>query len=620
MSGRLPSRHGAASLVFVFSGLVLASWPTAQAPAQTPPPRAGTALVSGRVLDAITSAPLDDAIVTIESNAIDGPAPFERRRQLTDGQGRFAFAGLPASRVRVTVDRSGYMPGEYRRRSPESSGAPLDVAEGQQITNADVSMWKYASITGRVLDEAGEPMVGVEVNVLRRGIAPAGFARLSQPEGRPYSRTDDRGTYRFGTLRPGQYVVVVPSKIATVPVGVWTSGALRGDASGAIGETAPLGNPRNIRIGDHVVAILNSAPVPPAPAKDGMLPAYRSTFHPSAVASQDAETVTVGAGEDRTGIDVQLRPVQTSRVSGQITGPEGPLASTSLRLVPAGAVADDLSDPAAASAITDADGRFLMLAVPHGQYVLRVLTQSVPTTGRPAGSKPALWIEESVTVNQAEVRNLSYVARPVPKIQGRIEFAGGRSVPPEAITLIISSEDPGPNRTVNPRVEKDNMFAAELRPGWYTVIAVAGSGMWCTSTVAADRNINDEPVEIRDRDLTGVVVSCGAEPSRLSGTVRDERGVADRGARVVFFSADRRHWAGATARPGRFGQSGTTDTGSYALTNLIPGDYFVAAVSGPGATLWRDPRVLETLSRQASRVTIVAGESRSQDLRTVVLR
>ena len=58
-----------------------------------------------------------------------------------------------------------------------------------------IRLWKGGAITGRVLDEAGEPLVDVAVAAVQR----SSDGRLLTG---PTARTDNRGVYRLGTLTP----------------------------------------------------------------------------------------------------------------------------------------------------------------------------------------------------------------------------------------------------------------------------------------------------------------------------------------------------------------------------------------------------------------------------------
>ena len=68
-------------------------------------------------------------------------------------------------------------------------------------------------ISGTVTDEAGEPVIGVELRAFERRYL-AGQRRLV-PGGTQL--TDDRGVYRFGTLQPGDYLVAFVSREVTMP-------------------------------------------------------------------------------------------------------------------------------------------------------------------------------------------------------------------------------------------------------------------------------------------------------------------------------------------------------------------------------------------------------------------
>src|ERR1700733_2883391 len=116
--------------------------------------------VIGRVVDGSSGAPIVDALVATPGRPGDVCQ--------TDGQGRFVFFDLPAGPLVFTARRDGYAPG--------SSVAPLsgrvDSAFGEQPLISDggrepstvtVWLWRYASISGQVTDERGDPVVDAAV-------------------------------------------------------------------------------------------------------------------------------------------------------------------------------------------------------------------------------------------------------------------------------------------------------------------------------------------------------------------------------------------------------------------------------------------------------------------------
>src|SRR5688572_29714781 len=77
--------------------------------AQAPP-----TLVAGQVVDAISTRPVGDVVVTLSVSGSSGLGPVAtaaQRKVLTVGSGRFAFQGLPAGRYSITATRPGYVTG-----------------------------------------------------------------------------------------------------------------------------------------------------------------------------------------------------------------------------------------------------------------------------------------------------------------------------------------------------------------------------------------------------------------------------------------------------------------------------------------------------------------------------
>jgi hypothetical protein len=82
-----------------------------------------------------------------------------------------------------------------------------------------------------------------------------------------------------------------------------------------------------------------------------------------------ATPVEVRAGEERYGIDLQLRPVGAFRVSGSIDGPRDVIDGLTVRLIPAGLDALGLGAEVATT-LVGSDGRFMFLNVPSGRYTI----------------------------------------------------------------------------------------------------------------------------------------------------------------------------------------------------------------------------------------------------------
>ena len=145
----------------------------------------------------------------------EGPVPLPQRAD----RARSRCARRSAATFRTAGSRGR---AASDRRSARIS--PAATASGGRADCSSRSIWPTASrsptsssssgraarSTGPYVDEAGEPLVDVFVAAARR----SSDGRLLNG---PSVRTDDRGAYHFGTLVPGDYVIVVPQMQAAMP-------------------------------------------------------------------------------------------------------------------------------------------------------------------------------------------------------------------------------------------------------------------------------------------------------------------------------------------------------------------------------------------------------------------
>jgi len=590
---------------------------SAQTPSPaTQKPAVGTGVIAGRVVEADSTRPVPEAIVELQAGEAG------RRRVMTDDQGRFAFVNLPAGQYHLVADQYGYLRSAYGRSRPEGAPAPIQLADSQRFTDATIPMWRMASITGRVVDEFGEPVARVSVRGLRR-TATAGRIDL-EPSGVISTATDDRGIYRLSRLAPGDYAVMVSAKLSTFPVDILRD-ALTSRVNLGVGEVARLGDSRYLQIGDQVIATMSagSGTLPPAPDSSGRFRVFQTTYYPTATVVEEAEVMRIAAGDERTGVDIRLVAVPAVSISGRIAGPDGPVSLTPFRLVRAGgSAAYETYDNETATGITTADGSFKLLGVPRGRYLLRVgatSIQSAESSTRATGAKaPLAAVSDPIVVGDADVTGVSVTAYPLPTLRGRIEMSDPVApVPPESIELILEAFDSGSMRVANPRVDKSYAFTTLLLPGRYIFSGFAGTSR-CASVLVNGKEVGDALVPIGYEDVE-LVFKCGGNMSRVTGRIRDSNGNADQGAQAVVFPADRRHWT-TDVRPLRFAFGRPNTSGVFTISNLPAGEYFVAAVPDAIGRTWQDPRVLETLARTAARITLSPGDLRSIDLTSVPVK
>jgi hypothetical protein len=355
-------------------------------------PATGTATISGTVKSVATGNPIVAAVVTV---SISTPGAMLRTslRQLTDAQGRFVFRDLPAGRgYSVTATRAGFIDAEFGQTVPFGPAERVTLTEGQWFNRAEILMWKPGAVSGRIVDEHGDPAVGVYVRVLAQQLI-AGHVRLLAGAA---AKTDDRGEYRIAGLLPGRYLVAVPSVQSTVLSNMSLKAEAAGSETTRVLERQLFSSslPRAPRVDGALDLdatnrlIVGNYLTPPATA-NGRSQTYPITFHPSVTAVASAVAVELRAAEERRGVDIALRPVAAVRVAGRVQGPLSDIAGSLLRLMPAGL--EELGTGSeAATTFVDAEGRFVFLNVAAGSYTIDARRAVAELTFASAGSGEVL--------------------------------------------------------------------------------------------------------------------------------------------------------------------------------------------------------------------------------------
>jgi len=662
--------------------------PTGQPPGQAQTPPKSTAFILGQVVDGSTGQPIPEAIVTLRRSgggargaapgrggdagsvaaaiameqAMAGRGGPQEQRLMTGGDGRFVFHSLPPGNFALTVSLNGYsstlasnaanfsgiaaMAGLNIPSSGANSPTMITLAEGQRMSDAKLRLWKNAAIMGTVQDDGGEPAVGLIVQAMSR-IVLAGRARYL-PVGT--GRTDDRGAYRIASMQPGDYIVVIPQAPAAVPAAMMETmmkGLGGGDVSGMMGMVDLASSGVNIgaamqggvRLGNYMVASASGAP--PILAADGKLFVYQTAFYPGVAVPVQAEVITLKSGDERGGVNFQLRLTPTARVSGVATGPTGPMGNLGMRLVvPADGVTSD-SEFDVATVVTAADGSFTFFGVPPGQFLLRGQKEArtndmagamaMMGMGRgaavPAGPAKSVFGQAMISVGSTDLEGVTFQLAEGATLAGRVEFTSttGRAQPPTTniqVTLVpADGRNPGGFGGNRNRLTATNTFeTANYGPGKYFLQVQGSPASWqLKSATVGGRDVLDAPIELRDTDVTGVLITFSDEQFTLSGTVTVTGAQKADEAIVYVFPADHRAWIENGMNPRRSRSTRTAANGTYSFSLLPPGDYLAVAVDRADEGNLQDPAFIEALSRLGTRVSVVSAKQ-SQDLTTMKVK
>jgi hypothetical protein len=527
------------------------------------------------------------------------------------------FLDLPPGSFSLVSEKPGWVQGAYGRAWPGGLPQTLVLGEGERVTDVSLTMWRLAAISGTVRDEVGDPVVWVPVRAWQK--------LAGQPHWRTVATamTDDRGAFRLAQLPPGEYMVVVPSTQSSVtapsqPVRIGGTSApdwhgiasMFANAPNArwMSEFASLSPPdRSVAVGR--TWLTSTIPIASRQEDDATY-VYPTTFHPASALSQDATIIALRAGEERAGIDVDLRPTKTYTVAGMVTrnGAAVPtFPRTSLQLLPAversaAARGRARAQIPIATTATDTGGAFTFVGVPAGDFMLVAEFQSSPRPGAEVA-----WARVPITVSDASVGDVLIQLRETHALSGRVELTDSSSPPTgprlESLWVTLEAVNPAEGKTASGPVSADGAFSVSGLTGASYYIRVDSRALrpWQLDAVVVNgRDVIDDAVVV-DGGVRDVVIRLVDSVSEISGRVTTTAG-PDAQASVVVFPADMDVSTEIPAR--RLAITRVDRNGYYTFSGLPSGRYFLAAISDERAAAWSNEALLKSLSGRATRVDL----------------
>lgn len=259
----------------------------------------------------------------------------------------------------------------------------------------------------------------------------------------------------------------------------------------------------------------------------------------------------------------------------------------------------------------DRQGRFAYSALSPGRYVIAARTAAVP----------AAWATADVTMSGSD-QSIAMTLQPSMSLTGRVTFDGTQLKPPSPLTtvrLTLAAVDGGAvAMVVAPTyAAADGTFTfTGVVPGTYRLAATvpAASSGWALRAALVDgADTLDRGFEVRPgRNVEGVTIAFTDHPTELTGALQAPAGALASDYFIIVFPADRSAWGPGSRRTT---MARPTNTGSYSVRNLPPGDYFLAAVADVELNAWFDSAFLEPLVPAALRLTLAESEKKTQDLR-----
>jgi hypothetical protein len=574
------------------------------------PQGAPVGTIQGTVLRQGTNDPVADVQISI-AFATAGRGAASSLTALSDNAGRFVINNVPVGNAVVRAQLQGYFGAPVDGASPTLATAAATVTAGQ-TTEIRVLMIPGGTISGKVIDASGKPLIETRVQALRLAYQNGALAPQTAGE----RTTDDRGEYRIFRLAPGEYFIVATPQRPSVS-----------------GPANPATPPRDIPV---------------------------RTFYPSIEDMTTAIPVVVRGGDDMAGMDIRVRSVPAARISGKVISTlSGPAVRPFATAVgPAGEVRPSIADVSLVrqnrSASDDvvggsiraaADGTFEIQNVLPGSYEL--IARLPITIGWGDANPPPLAAAASafgrttLTVRAPSTDNVTVTIRPGMDLRGTVVVDGKPT--PAAVRISLQADDLAGAGVMSavlsqvaafePAISPDGSFLIPMVPeAHYRFVVtprapqiITQGATQQTASVRAPQadlvplpanayvaDIRQAGVSVYDNGLAGasagqatIEVLINTNPGSLEGTVtRDQRPAAN--ATVVLVPETNRR-----QNPALYKVARSDAQGRFTFTLIPPGLYKVFAWDSIQASAYQNAGFLEKVETRGVGVSITPGSRSS---------
>ena len=516
--------------------------------------------IDGQAVTAVTGEPLKKTQVTMNSlgghtNATPGA--------VTDAGGRFVIENIDPGRYNVSAERNGFVRFQYGARGPGRPGTPLTLSAGQRTRDLVFRLFPQGVITGKVVDEDGEPVERAQIRAMRYRFV-RGKKQMTAPGS---ASTDDQGEYRLFGLEPGKY---------------YLSATYR--PNNGMGVTQDQ--------------------KPAAEANEG----YAPTYYPGTTDPTAATVIPVSAGAILGGVDVTLRKTRTVQIRGHVVNPagEGLPQFIVVGLMPKeGGIQGGFLTGSSRGTVQRRDGAFQIRDVVPGSYFLTAQWPS--ETGH-------RMLRQALEVGNSNLDNVNVVLTPFVSLRGQVRVDGSAEVNLATINISLSPQATIPMGGAYARVADDGTFTLDnINADSYSVLV---SGLPATFYVKSIRMGDVDALE-SGLDLTrsgpGVLdILVNPNGGEIDGTVVDPHGQFAAGATVVLVP-DAKHRDHAEL----FKRSASDSSGHFSFQGISPGEYKLFAWEDVENGAYQDPEFLQPFENQGESVGIREGGRENRQLKLI---
>jgi protocatechuate 3,4-dioxygenase beta subunit len=546
-----------------FIAFLLAFVVNAQAAAQSKPPleKRNECSVAGMIIKLAGSEPLRGSNVQLSST--DDRALSTSI--VTDVAGRFTLKGIAPGHYRLRVSKNGFVDQQYGERKPGDPGSILTLRPGQDLKDLLFRMLPSAVISGRILDEDGDPLPFVEVSALRQVYSDGKRKLASEAQ----FQTNDLGEYRLFGLPPGKYFV------SAVYHGR-NYGLLQSGASQKEADVEEMG--------------------------------YSRLYYPGTPDPARASPIAVKVGEEIPSVEFLMRRFPVFRIRGRVYDLTARRLgrNVNLMLVPKTTALE--WERADQQVRVDAqDGTFEIRDVLPGSYSLMAFLFD---EGRAYSTRT------SIEVSNSDLLGVAVTLSTGVTVSGRIVWDGPAALMESELHVIPSAVDRGIDEfTRNARVDAANLFTLQnVAEGTYRA-RVWGQSRDCyiKDVRYGSASALEEGFTVSRSSPAPLEITLSSRGARVQGSVLDADHLPAAGVRVVLVP-DPRH----RSRNDLFKSQTTDQYGHFDIRGIAPGEYKVFSWEEVEDGAWEDPEFLRLFEEKGE--SVETGESDQKTLNLTAIR
>jgi sarcosine oxidase gamma subunit len=518
-----------------------------------------TASVEGTVVCAGTDEPLGKARVTL-SNKDDKDR--NSRVAVTGTDGKFMFKGVAPGSYDLNVYHDGYIPRSYGEDSEGKGAAILTLAAAQKMSDLLFRLQKCAAISGRILDEDGDPVRDAFVVVMRRKSRHG----LVTTVGLSSAQTNDLGEYRVFDLPPGQYCVRV-----------------------TFGDMERM----QMRVGDQKNAESGSK------AANNYVP----TYYPNVVDGSRASVIELKSGDELSSIDIMLTRNRTYKIRGHITDLVGDNGQYGIS-----AFSEGEWTPPSAGQIKN--GLFEVAGLLPGKYLV-IASGSVEKQDR----RQVVQGLARVEVVDADLDSVNIVIKRGSDVHGRVLMEGNKALP-KHLTIFLQLVDPDGMPGGNARVRADGTFELNVPDATYRIDAYSECAECYVKSAKIDGTDHlEKGVQIVGGISQVIEVVYSNRSGSVEGVVTKSDQLPATGVTVLLV----RDPPPLHGKLTRFKEGTTDQYGHFTIRGVAPGKYKAFAfATAPGFDDFTDPEFIGPLESKGESVSIEENGKQTLQLKLII--